>query len=61
MRLTVRRDQLNQDLIVAQGAEAQTLARELGACSVEIEKFEDELLKKLEQLETRERKFASPD
>ncbi len=49
--LSKQRDQLNLDLITAQGAAAQELAKQLGLCAKEIESLEEKLLDSMEQLD----------
>lgn len=50
-KLTSLRDQLNEKLLATTGLEAQTAAKELGACASEIEKVEGELMAQMEALE----------
>lgn len=50
-----QRDELTQALITTQGPQAQALSKELGLCSQEIERLEDDLLKHLEEQDLAEK------
>lgn len=50
-----KRDDLTQNLITAQGPTAKDMAKELGLCSKEIEKTEDELMSLMEGLDLKEK------
>jgi ATP-binding cassette subfamily F protein 3 len=55
MALSQQRDDLTQGLITAQGSAAREMARELGICSNEIEKTEEEMMILMEGLEQKEK------
>ncbi len=57
MKLTEKRDQLNQELISMQGSAVGAKAKEFGVCVEEIETLEAELLVLMEALEIREREL----
>lgn len=52
--LSKQRDQFNLDLITAQGASAQELAKQLGLCSKQIDLLEEQLLESMEALDKAE-------
>ncbi len=52
--LSKQRDQFNTDLITAQGASAQDLAKQLGLCSKQIDTLEEQLLESMEALDKAE-------
>lgn len=56
--LAQKRDQLTTDLLTAQGALAQSLAKELGMCGKEIEKIEEDLLVHMEILDSKEKELS---
>jgi ATP-binding cassette subfamily F protein 3 len=53
--LSGRRDELTSQLLSAQGTAAQSLAKELGLCSQEIERLEGEMLRHMEDQDGAER------
>lgn len=57
-RLCKKRDQLTHDLLSAQGAKAQELARELGLAAKEIESLEEGLLNHMEALDLKEKELS---
>jgi ATP-binding cassette subfamily F protein 3 len=58
-KLSGKREKLTESLLYTQGTEAQSLARELGLCSKEIEKLEEELLQHMEGQELKEKELAT--
>ncbi|MGE0528631.1 MAG: ATP-binding cassette domain-containing protein [Bdellovibrionales bacterium] len=53
-----RQEALNRDLLAAQGTQAETLARELGACAQDIVQVEEALLVAMEASECAEKELA---
>jgi ATP-binding cassette subfamily F protein 3 len=57
VNLSGKRDQLTHELLAVQGAQAQSLSKELGMCAQEIERLETDLLMHMENLERSEREL----
>src|SRR6185312_599976 len=55
LSLGQKRDDLTQSLITTQGPSANEMAKELGLCSKEIEKTEEDLLSFMEELDQKEK------
>lgn len=55
LSLGQKRDDLTQSLITTQGPSAKEMAKELGLCSKEIEKTEEDLLNFMEELDQKEK------
>jgi ATP-binding cassette subfamily F protein 3 len=54
-----RRDELTHELLGARGPQAESLSKELSACSAEIERLEGDLLTHMENLDAKERELAA--
>lgn len=56
---SVKRDQLNQDILKVQGPQAATIAKELSQISVQIENAENEMIEKMELIDQLESSLRS--